>query len=126
MTGVLQQVAQLELALLLPAVRADPTRLESLLHPDFVEVGASGRRWSRDEVIAALISSPDPGDVAVDDIDARLIAHDVVLVTYTSRRATTVVHRCSIWIRSGGDWVARHHQGTPVWPPGPPGDVAPT
>lgn len=43
-----------ELALLDSAVRRDPERVRELLHPDFVEIGRSGRRWTMNATIAAL------------------------------------------------------------------------
>lgn len=120
MTGVAIAV-QLELALLTPEVRGDRSRLEELLHPDFVEVGASGRRWTRSEMIDALVAtSLDPSrgasahDVTVSDMTSRALNDDTVLVTYTSRRGTAVAHRSSVWIHHRGRWVVVFHQGTPA------------
>jgi len=39
------EVVRRELLLLDPVVRADVGRVRGLLHPDFVEFGASGRIW---------------------------------------------------------------------------------
>lgn len=39
------EVERLERALLDPSVRADPGRVAALLHPEFVEFGASGTVW---------------------------------------------------------------------------------
>jgi hypothetical protein len=50
--GELERVIGEELALLRPEVRAAHDRLEALLDDDFVEIGASGRRWERDAIIA--------------------------------------------------------------------------
>jgi len=36
-----------ELRLLEPSVRRTPAAVEAMLHADFFEFGASGRRWSR-------------------------------------------------------------------------------
>lgn len=47
-----------EMELLRPEVRASRERLESLLDDDFVEIGASGRRWTREAIIG--ISSLHP------------------------------------------------------------------
>ena len=48
----LQLVIDLELRLLQPQVRASAGELETLLHPDFLEFGASGRSsiWYRTRV----------------------------------------------------------------------------
>jgi Domain of unknown function (DUF4440) len=49
-----QAVIELELRLQKPDVRAEPGAVEALLHPGFSEFGASGRRWGKTEMIAAL------------------------------------------------------------------------
>ena len=43
-----------EEALLTTSARSDAERLAELLASDFYEIGQSGRRWSRDEIIASL------------------------------------------------------------------------
>jgi hypothetical protein len=35
------------------------------VRPDFVEIGASGRRWSRQEMIGELLESSELGDVDI-------------------------------------------------------------
>ena len=84
----LRTVSSLELQLLDPAVRSGADALERLSHRDFVEVGASGRRWQRDALIDDLVASPGIGSVGVTDLVAREVASDVVLVTY---RATSPI-----------------------------------
>ena len=37
-----------------PSVRADAAAWPSLLHPDFEEIGASGRLWTRDAVLVSM------------------------------------------------------------------------
>ena len=51
--GVLA-VIELELSLLSPDVRSSPAQVEKLLEPDFREIGASGRLWTRSQVVLAL------------------------------------------------------------------------
>ena len=92
------------------AVTAPASR--RLLHPEFVEIGASGRRWSRAEMLDALLQETTVAAVEAFDLVARQLAPDVVLVTFTTRRGTTLVHRSSIWVRLGGDWTVLFHQGT--------------
>jgi ribonuclease HI len=109
-----EDVAERELSLLNPAVRGDRAQLEALLHPDFVEVGASGRRWTRSQIIDALVDAPSVDDLQVSDLQSRALDTDVVLVTYSVRRAGTTTLRSSIWVRRELGWVVRFHQGTPM------------
>lgn len=114
MSSPADDVVALERELLAPSTRRDGARLNELLHPEFVEVGASGRRWTRAEMVEALVADPASGEVEVDDVVASVVSDDVVLVTSTSCRGTASSHRASLWVRRGGSWAVRHHQGTPV------------
>jgi len=105
----LDEVCSLERRLLDPAVRARAEEVRVLLHPDFAEIGASGRAWDRDSVVAALAG--DPGGVtAVSDLSAALVAPGVALVTY----ATDGSRRSSLCVRGRDGWQVRFHQGTPT------------
>jgi ribonuclease HI len=107
--AVLDHVIALELRLLEPETRRDRLLVRSLLHPDFHEIGASGRTWDRDETVAAL--ADDPGErPTVGDVAARRVADGVVLVTYTAGDS----RRSSLWVRDADGWRVLFHQGTPT------------
>ena len=110
----LEQVVARELRLLDPVVRADVEAVAALLHPDFVEYGASGRVWDRDSIVAALAESPGVSGAA-DDLRATRLADDVVLLTYRFDGERTSL-RSSVWVRDRGEWRIRFHQGTLVRP----------
>jgi hypothetical protein len=116
MASDLDMVEQLERELLTSAVRGDRHRLEQVLHPEFVEIGQSGHRWMRDEMIAELVTSPGASDVEVRDLVVAPVAGDVLLVTYVARRVDSTVHRSSLWVRHGDGWTVRVHQATPAKP----------
>jgi hypothetical protein len=121
-----EQVVELELALLDHGVRRDRQRVEELLDEEFREIGASGRVWSRVETVAELVGEQDDEPVAVADMHARVLADDVVLLTYVSERAGRRAMRSAIWRRLDGRWRLLHHQGT-LLPgvPSPPGRGSP-
>jgi ribonuclease HI len=54
----LRAVVELERLLLRPDVRADRERVERLLHPEFEELGASGRVRDRASVVDAVVAHP--------------------------------------------------------------------
>ena len=107
--------AELELRLLDPAVRGDRAAVERLLHPDFVEFGASGRVWDRAAVLAALAAEPG-AQPEVSELASAELGDGVVLVTYRAARADgTASRRASVWVRDeAGGWRVRFHQGTPA------------
>ena len=70
--------------------------------------------WDRADMIEAMVADPDPGGHQVDDVVASVVFDDVVLVTSTTRPATSSIHRASLWVRHRGRWTVQYHQGTPV------------
>ncbi|HEY3615024.1 MAG TPA: nuclear transport factor 2 family protein [Gaiellales bacterium] len=89
-----------ELQLLEAHVRASSELLEAVLDPEFSEIGASGTRWSRAAIIAALTGV--------------LLAPWLVHLTFTTSAGGRRVHRSSLWRRSGDRWQIYFHQATPA------------
>lgn len=108
-----------EEALLTPSVRKDRARIEELLAEDFLEFGASGRAWTRDE-IRNLLAAETCTPVQMEDFNCALLAGDVALVTYRAVRTEGNVGmrnstlRSSIWTKRSGRWRLRFHQGTRI------------
>ena len=112
MDDVTAAIAQ-ERLLLDPAVRSDPRSVARMLASDFSEIGRSGRRWSRDEMIAALAA--DPGvESEASGFRGRTVADGLVLVEYQTTDARGTAHRTSLWRRTDDGWQVAFHQGTPV------------
>ncbi|MER0484573.1 DUF4440 domain-containing protein [Streptomyces sp. Edi2] len=103
-----------ELRLLDPAIRASPALAAELLDPEFVEFGASGRRWDRVSILTAIAPGPDtpPDRIATSDMTATLMAPGIVHVTYTSDHNGRRARRSSLWRRSAAGWRLYFHQGT--------------
>lgn len=105
-------VVLLEKELLRPDVRGDLGRTGMLLHPDFIEIGSSGRIWSRDELMMAL--EDNPGETAeVEVVSADRISSNTILLSYRSYGRTGSALRSSIWVLDDGRWRLRFHQSTP-------------
>ncbi len=115
MTDHHKLLEQLELALLDPSGRSDTTLLDRLIADDFAEVGASGRSFGKDDVLARLPSESGVSFHA-DQLAVNLLSPTVGLVTYAAMRNAdgTAVHseRCSIWRLNHGQWQMVYHQGT--------------
>ena len=115
-----QAVIELELQLQKPEVRAEPGAVEALLHPGFSEFGASGRRWGRTEMIAALAAEQPGGEqqggeepaITATEMTGTRLADDVIHLTYLSQRAGRRALRSSIWLRTPDGWRVYFHQGT--------------
>jgi ribonuclease HI len=105
-------VEELERELLGPLVRGDIGRTAVLLHPDFMEIGSSGRVWTRDAMMMAL--EEDPGErTDIEILGADRIGTSAVLLTYRNFARSGTTLRSSLWVLDGGRWRLRFHQGTP-------------
>ncbi|THJ65474.1 nuclear transport factor 2 family protein [Arthrobacter echini] len=100
--------------LLTSAVRHDPTRVEELLHPDFVEIGRSGNRWTRSEIVAALADEAEHDVPVADEWTFYPLGQDLALVTYLIREAGRESRHSSIWAEGERGPVMRFHQGTTI------------
>jgi hypothetical protein len=110
-----QLVIDLELRLLQRQARASAEELDTLLHPDFVEFGASGRKWDRSQRTTSLTGGQLPGGqaaITASEITGARLADDVVHVTYVSLRDRRRARRSSIWRRTDAGWRIYFHQGT--------------
>ena len=95
--------------------RAD---FEKMTMPDFCEVGASGRRYSREYVLSVLETRYplQTGDVwKATEFECRKLAEDVYLLTYTLlQNHERLTRRSTIWQRTDEGWKIVFHQGTIV------------
>ncbi|MGW6821624.1 nuclear transport factor 2 family protein [Streptomyces sp. NPDC055005] len=114
-----------ELRLMDPGVRVSRSLALQLLDPDFVEVGASGRRWTYTEMLAEL---PELGGAAEDgpryepsNFSGVLLAPGLVHLTYETVFDGNRARRSSLWRKQGasGTWQMYYHQATPI----PPDDM---
>lgn len=109
----LDLVVASEMRLLQSDVRGDRAELERLLDEEFVEIGASGRVWTRVEIVADLVASP-ALNVEPVGVSARHIDASIVLVMYTNISNERRVLRSSWWRNVNGAWKCFFHQGTVV------------
>jgi hypothetical protein len=95
--------------------RADASRFERLLAPDFHEFGASGGQIGYDGTAAqvAAATNPEGIPIKVDNMRGWLLADGLVMLKYTSEHQGRRANRTSLWRRTGnGRWQIFHHQGT--------------
>lgn len=105
-------VVRLERSLLTDEVRDDPAAVAALLDPAWEEIGRSGRRWSREEMLAAI--GPLEERVELQVLSTDRVGRDAVLLVWRAvAQSGESTLRSSLWVRSGQRWLQRFHQGTP-------------
>jgi hypothetical protein len=97
------------------------TDFERMTADDFWEVGASGRRYSRDYVLDELEKrhrQPHSDVWEISEPHCRALAHDVYLLTYSLLQdKIRETRRATVWRRTPEGWKILYHQGTIVQDP---------
>ena len=117
--GVLEELRQREPIFHKPEFGTNRKDFEAMISDEFWEVGASGRRYSREFVLNTLESrarEPDEDRWHTRDFHCLQIAQDNFLLTYTLLQGTRLTRRSTIWRRAPGGWKILFHQGTTVEP----------
>jgi hypothetical protein len=114
---ILQELQRREPIFHRPEFGATRAEFEAATEPDFWEVGASGRRYSREYVLDVLDerhrqSFEDAWETG--DFHCQEIAADNYLLTYTLKQGTRVTRRATLWRHTAQGWKIVYHQGTVV------------
>jgi hypothetical protein len=85
--------------------------------PDYWEVGASGRRYSREFILRELTKSVPFVDAAAagwesSEFGLRRLGPETYLLTYTLDQSGRRTRRSTIWQRTEDGWRILYHQGT--------------
>jgi hypothetical protein len=90
-----------------------------LLHPEFQEVGRSGRIYSRETIMEFLATQDSQFEVVSDNYIVSELGPGVALLSYRSAhidQSNNLVNhtlRSSVWLKTiAGGWQLRYHQGT--------------
>ena len=122
LADVLEELTSLEPIFHRPELGTTRADFEKMSAVDFWEVGASGRRYSRDyvrdyvlDVLERRCAAHDVDSLEASDLHCRRLSDDVYLLTYTllqpKQRKT---RRSSIWHRTPEGWKIIFHRGTIV------------
>ena len=99
-------------------VGANRQHFESMTAESFWEVGASGRRYSREYVIDTLVkryAAPHEDVWETSDFHCDELAPNLYLLTYTLiQDCVRKTRRSTIWRRASLGWTIVYHQGTVI------------
>jgi hypothetical protein len=103
-----------------PVFGTTTAEFERATLPDYWEVGASGRRYSRDFILDWTKNSPnhfidaEAAGWQAFEFGLRQLCPDTYLLTYTLDQAGRRTRRSTIWQRSEDGWRVLYHQGTTI------------
>lgn len=110
-------IKALELELLQPEVRKSKERLNELIADNFLEIGASGKNYNKQDILNKLPQQTET-KLALQDFNTIEISADTILATYQVEKESegikekTISSRSSIWQNKDGEWKIIFHQGT--------------
>jgi len=115
---VLEELRRREPIFHTPEFGSNPAEFERSTAPEYWEVGASGRRYSREFILAWAKDSPthfvDAKEAGwqTGDFGLRRLGPNIYLLTYTLDQAGRRTRRSTIWQSSKTGWRILFHQGT--------------
>jgi hypothetical protein len=115
--AILEELRQREPIFHRPEYGTQRADFENMMEEEFWEVGASGRRYSREYVLEVLEErwrNPQEEHWQTSDFRCAAIAENNYLLTYTLRQIDRVTRRATIWRRTRSGWKIVFHQGTVV------------
>ncbi|MCS6161806.1 nuclear transport factor 2 family protein [Shewanella baltica] len=109
---------ELEEYLFLPEVRGSSIELAQLISDDFIEIGASGLRFGKANVLRRLPNEVAP-EIIASNYELRMLGSDTAQLLYKAKMSKAeqpspvYSHMCSIWRQnSRTQWQMIYHQGT--------------
>ena len=92
---------------------------ERRVAPEYWEVGASGRRYTRGFIMKLLLEKPPPdaeeADWKCQDFGLRQLGPGATyLLTYTLDQTGRITRRATVWHKGAEGWRILYHQGTIV------------
>jgi hypothetical protein len=116
---LLQLMCSLEISLHESTIRGDKLRLDQLLHDDFAEIGRSGQRYNKAQMLTHLLAQTSHPVIWSQGFELAMPSYSVALLTYQSAHVVAqgalAMHsqRSSMWQYTENSWQLRFHQGTP-------------
>ena len=114
-------IKDLEQSLHSETLRSNSDKAASLFHPQFKEIGRSGRQFDKSSILRLMREeSFEEEKVYSRDYQLQSIGDELVQLTYKSAiknsqgQLTAFSIRSSLWQKQGDKWLLRFHQGTPT------------
>jgi len=118
LTPILDELRPLEPIFHTPDFGLEPADFERRTAPDYWEVGASGRRYSRDFILQMLADSPPANALTLrwrtSGHALRQLSPDTFLLTYSLRQEARLIRRSTLWQRTphrlADPLLPKHHR----------------
>jgi hypothetical protein len=117
----MKHLRKLEESLLVHEVRVNHSKLNELIHESFVEIGYSGKTYTKTDILSELSNKSEPSFICwSQDYNFITLSSTLIIVMYKEARMNNDgklsrhAKRTSIWFSNGEVWQLKFHQGTPT------------
>ncbi|USD64033.1 nuclear transport factor 2 family protein [Vibrio sp. SCSIO 43136] len=121
--NIKDHLIQLETDLHKYDVRSNLALCHKILHPEFEEVGRSGKYWNLSQIIQMMSEEQPSQDIIhSQNFNAAPLSDSVWMLNYEtvvkseSGELSGFAKRSSIWVNCDDSWQLRYHQGTACEP----------
>jgi len=112
---IIKELVALEPIFHRPEVASTREDFEKIIDKDFIEIGASGKKYFREEVIDTLVkrrASTNERDWQTKDCNCIKLCDNTFLLTYILIQGDRISYRSTVWRNSENNWRVVYHQGT--------------
>jgi ribonuclease HI len=106
----------LELRLLSKEGRGNYEFINSTIDNDFIESGAGGRVFGKQDVLSRLPSEHESFSFEAMNMRTQMLSDTVALNTFEAilikHDTASRSYRSSVWVKEGNTWLMKYHQGT--------------
>ena len=117
MTSLDEKLRELEIKVMTAAGERRAADIRGLIAEDFLEIGASGRTYTKSEVLAAIETAP-LRKFQIEDFKIVASGNDWAMVSYRagekSEQSSTASWRSTLWVQREAKWQIIFHQGTTI------------
>lgn len=114
---MVELLLKLEMSLWIESTRNSNKYMESILHESFYEIGQSGKKWTKSDILAEKPLSLETRfpltELSIKELhdDSYLISYKV---EYTVNDLVRKSYRSSIWLKQEDSYQLLFHQGTAI------------
>ena len=106
------ELLELEKSLFNLQFMSDPEYLDRIIDDGYEEIGKSGKRITKQDVISHLSAYKCDRDIQIYNFKCKYLAQDIWLVHYITPHQNELMYRTSIWQRTDGQLRMVFHQAS--------------
>ncbi|MGN0972342.1 MAG: DUF4440 domain-containing protein [Aristaeellaceae bacterium] len=106
------RILELEKSLLSVVCMSDRAYLEAIMDDDYLEIGQSGRIFTKADEIRALSAEKDDRRIVICNFTCQPLDDKVFLAHYLTKSGEDIIYRTSIWRMENGRLRIVFHQAS--------------